>query len=116
MANPPKQKGTARETALIPALSLVWPDVARSPAMTESCDFINTGTWTIEAKHAKAWQIMKWIRKVRAVADGEWAIMIKHGAMNTKEGKSVGRVVVIDEDLFIRMAQVYESTYKQGMS
>jgi len=105
MANPPKQKGTARETALLPALRLVWPEADRSPAMTESCDFINTGDWTL----------MKWIRKIRAVSDGhEWAIMVKHGAMNTKEGRDVGRVVVVDEDLFIRMASVYETMKHAG--
>jgi len=58
---------------------------------------------------------MKWIRKIRAVSDGhEWAIMVKHGAMNTVEGRQVGRVVVVDEDLFIRMASVYETMKHAG--
>lgn len=108
MANPPKQKGTNRETNLIEALKLVWPRVERRSGNTPSKDFFETGSWRIEAKHAKAWQVMAWIRKMRKYADAEWAILVKHGDTRTEAGRSVGRVAIVDEDLFIRMLQVYE--------
>lgn len=115
MANRPKQKGTARETNLVQALRLVWPRAERSADGRESSDFFNCGQWTVEAKHRKTWQIMQWIRKIRKVADGhEWVILIKHGRMDTVEGREVGRVAVIDEDLFFRMAQIYEMHKEQG--
>ena len=69
MSNPPKQKGTAFETSLIPQLQTVWPDISRAQTNNQSNDF--TGPFPIEAKKRKSWAIPDWIRKIRVVADND---------------------------------------------
>ena len=66
MANPPKKKGTAFETELVPSLRKVWPEAKRSEpkGALDFGDYENVNGWYISAKKAERWSLMEWIRTV----------------------------------------------------
>jgi len=107
MSNPPKQKGTAFETSLLPQLQSIWPDISRAQTNNESNDF--TGPFPIEAKKRKSWAIPEWIRKIRKVAvdDAEWMIVVAPGDGRKLDAPPV--IAVMPFEMAVRLLKVNDN-------
>ncbi len=119
MSNPSKAKGTHGENEVVALLhSVGLEDAHRTEAGKESWDIRGVGDWVIEVKYRKRWDLFKWIRVIRHVADNEppktkpigafgtteqistspWAIFAIHGDRRTIDGAEVGAVMIVDAD------------------
>ena len=83
MSNPNKAKGTRRERGWLPLLQRVWPNVVRIGAARGPNDlgeYVNTGDWIVESKHAKVLTMQEWVRVTAAKAEPEgkpWLILCR---------------------------------------
>lgn len=107
MANPSKAKGTGYETKLVGKLRLIWGSCDRAKAGNESCDFVGTGTWTVEAKKRARWDIPDWVRRIRRVStSGNWVIFIEPGDL--RRNGDVGEIAVMDAVTARGLIDLYE--------
>jgi len=67
-----RQKGTRFETAIIPWLELIWPNVERtgSAAYSEG-DFKNVEPFFLEAKNRKEMKLGSWVKQAHIGAERE---------------------------------------------
>lgn len=78
-----RAKGTRREVGWLPLLRRIWPDIIRIGAArgpNDMGEYVNTGDWVVESKHAKVLTMQDWVRQTAGKADPElkpWLILCR---------------------------------------
>ena len=78
-----RAKGTRREKGWLPMLQRIWPDVQRIGNVKgpyDMGDYIGTGDWVVESKHAAEFSVPAWVRQTAGKAEPElkpWVIFCR---------------------------------------
>lgn len=123
MANPSKQKGTEGENEIVAKLVAAgFPQADPSDAESVGVCRLEGGYELhdlkfqnmpgvdpqVEVKRRKVWHLFKWIPRIKALAgDRHWAIFAIHGDRNTKVGRGVREVMIVDADFGARLLHLF---------
>lgn len=95
------KKGPTGEKEIVELLQHVgFKDAYRLHQGGESNDIGGIHDTLVEVKFAKRWDLFKWIRKARRVAEDKglrrWAIFAIHGDRRSEAGREVREVMIVD--------------------
>lgn len=113
MSNPPRQKGTRWEVALLDRLRVLFgPKVDRAPlkGVHDYGDFLNV-PWLHEAKHTQKPLFQAWARICETKAGKAWVVCWK-GDTRTKTGN--GPYVLMPIQLYELLVDLATDNYQYG--